>query len=529
MTPRLLKTQTLTRVGIILVILTLLNIVSIRIFGRLDVTSNRLFTLSEASKSLVSGLDDKVTVKAFFTEDLPSPYNNNRRVLLDQLNEYRAYSRGNLQYEFIDPSGEKGEQEAQQQGIGPVQVQVLKEDKFEVKRAYMGLVFLYEDKKEVIPVIQNTATLEYEISSTMKRITSRVQRKIGFLTGHGEPQLSELSRVQQALAKQYQVTTVDVSKGKEVPADISALVVMAPSERIPEPHKFQIDQYLMRGGKIAFLLNKVNASLQNRYGQPLDLNLDDMLGAYGVKVNTDLVRDVQCANISIMQQQFGFQIQSQVPFPYLPLVNNVNKENMMVKDLQGIILFFASSVDTMNLSARNLKGEILLRSSKESGRQTGFFMYDPMQRYTREEFGSQFNENNIPLAVIVSGQFKSAFADRPVPADTSAGSASPTATPLKSGPDSRIVVVGDGDFARDQYLGNRDNLSLFANAIDYLVDDAGLITIRSKDVSLPPLEQVSDGTKKVVKYGNLLLPPALVLGYGLFRWRVRKIRKKALV
>jgi gliding motility-associatede transport system auxiliary component len=524
MNPRALKQQSLIRVGIVFAILVLLNIVSIRWFGRLDVTENRVFTLSDASKELVRELNDKVTIKAYFTEDLPSPYNNNRRMVLDELNDYRAYSKGNLQYEFIDPSGEKGEQEAQQQGIAPVQVQVLKNDKFEVKRGYMGLVFLYEDKREVIPVVQNTSTLEYDLSSTIKKLTSTSRKKIGFLAGQGEPGLNDLSRLNQVLSKQYEVSTVDVTKGRPVPQDVAALFVVAPTDRFPEPVKYQIDQYIMRGGKVAFLLNKVAATLENRYGRALDLNLDDLLLNYGVKVNTDLVRDVQCANISLMQQQFGMQMQSQVPFPLLPIVNNVDKNNMMVKDLQGVILFFASSVDTTNLGARQLQGDVLLSSSKQSGRQTGAFYYDPLQQYTREDF----NEKYIPLAVIVHGSFRSFYADKPVPPDTAAGAMAPAGGTVKQSPDTRIIVIGDGDFGRDQYLGNRDNLTFFANMADYLVDDAGLITIRAKDVSMPPLEQVSDGAKPLIKYANLGLPPLLVLAYGLFRWRMRKTRKRAL-
>jgi gliding-associated putative ABC transporter substrate-binding component GldG len=528
MTHRSLKSQTLVRVAIVFGILVLLNIVSVRLFGRLDLTKNHLFTLSDASKQLMRSLDDKVTVKAYFTEDLPSPYNNNRRELLDELNEYKAYSRGNLLYDFIDPSGEKGEQEAQQQGISPVQVQVVKEDKFEVKRAYMGVVLLYEDRKEVLPVIQNTASLEYDLSSTIKRLTNRTQKKIGFLTGHGEPPLSELSHAQEILRKQYDVQTVDVSKNAQIPADISALLVMAPTSRIPEPDKFQIDQYIMRGGRVAFLLNKVDANLQNRFGRALDVNLDDMLDAYGLRENADLVRDVQCASVSVVQQQYGFSIQSQVPFPFLPLASNFSKGNAMVKDLQGIVLFFVSSVDTVNNARRNLHGEILIRSSKQSGRQTGYFLFDPLQRYTREDLTSQFGESGIPLAAVVEGRMKSLYTGKPVPSDTAAGSATPTSSPLTESPDTRVVLVGDGDFARDQYLGNRDNLTFFANMVDYLVDDAGLITIRSKEVSMPPLEQVSDGTKKILKYANLVFPPLLVVAYGLARWRMRKARKRAL-
>jgi gliding-associated putative ABC transporter substrate-binding component GldG len=525
MTKNTRKTQTLIRLGIVLAILILLNIVAVRWFGRIDMTGNKLFTLADASKHLMQSLDDKVTVKAYFTEDLPAPYNNHRRLLLDQLNEYRAYSRGNLQFEFIDPTGEKGEREAQEQGVGPVQVQVVKEDKFEVKRAYMGVVFLYEDRKEVIPVVQNPATLEYEISSTVKRLTDRNQKKIGFLSGQGSPDMREFSRIGELLRRQYQLVPVDVSRGTAVPPDIAALVVIAPTSAFSEPVKFQIDQYLMNGGKVAFLLNRVDANLQSQSGRPVDLNLDDMLAKYGLHLHTDLVRDMQCANVTIVQQQFGMNIQSQVPFPYLPVISGFNPDNAMVKGLQSVILFFASSIDTNGAGAQGLRAQVLASTSKQSGRQTEMFMINPLEQWTRD----QFTENAIPLAALTEGSFTSLYAGRPAPTDTTPGSMPPTASPVAKSPDTRVVLVGDGDFARDQYTGgSRDNMTLFANMVDYLVDDAGLITIRSKEASFPPLDQVSDGTKKILKYGSLITPPLLVLAYGAFRWRMRKARKKAL-
>jgi gliding-associated putative ABC transporter substrate-binding component GldG len=525
MTKRTLKSHTLIRIAVVFAILVLLNIVSIRFFWRVDLTRNGIFTLSDASKSLMRNLDDRVTVKAFFTADLPAPYNNHRRSLLDQLNEYKAYSRGNLQYEFIDPEGEKGEEEAQQQGIAPLQVQVIKEDKAQVQRAYMGLVLLYEDRKEVIPVLQNPATLEYELSGTIKRLTSRGMKKVGFLTGHGEPGLEELRGIQESLRKQYEFAAVDVSKGAPVPADVAALVVMAPTGAIPDPHKFQLDQYLMGGGRIAFLLNRVDATLQKQFGTPLQTNIDDLLAAYGVRVNNDLVRDVRCASVTLMQQQAGFQMQSQVPFPYLPLVSDFSKGNAMVKDLQGVVLFFASSVDTAGAAALGLSSEILMRSSAQSGRLTGMFAYTPLQQFTRADF----TESGIPLAAVVSGRFTSLYKGKPAPADTSAPAVSPSPAPKTESTDTRIVVVGDGDLARDQYLGGgRGNLDFFANMIDYLVDDAGLITIRTKEASAPPLDPVADGTRNTLKIANLALPPFLMIGYGLVRWRMRRSRRKML-
>ena len=521
MNTRQMKSQTLVRVGLIALILIVLNFVSVRLFSRIDLTRNHVYSLSQASKNLVKGLDDKVTIRAYFTEDLPAPYSANRRLLLDELNEYKAYGGGNLEFEFVDPSSEKAEQDAQQQGIAPVQVQVINQDKLEVKKAYMGLVFLYEDKKETIPVVQNPGTLEYDISSTIKRLTAKSQKKIGFLTGNGEPALNDLGQTQQILRSQYMVEPVDVTKGKAVPPDVAVLMVIAPTSRIAEPEKFQIDQYLMRGGRIAFLINRIDASLQQQYGRPLDTGLDDMLECYGARINPDLVRDVQCANVTIMQQQAGYSIQSQVPFPYIPIVSAFDKGNAMVKDLQGVILMFASSVDTVGLASKSLQGEVLFRSSKQSGRQTGMFVFDPLARWTRD----QFPENGIPLGVVIEGVFHSLYAGKPAPVDTAAGSIPPASNPPATSQQTRIVVVGDGDFMKDRTT-SRDNITFFANLTDYLADDAGLIAIRSKDVSEPPLEPVSDGSKQAIKYTNMILPPLLVLGYGLMRWRKRQFMKK---
>lgn len=296
------------------------------------------------------------------------------------------------------------------------------------------------------------------------------------------------------------------------------MLVIAPQTKFSDTAKYQIDQYIMHGGKVAFLLNKMSASLQadNRMGrpfaQPMDLGLEDMLENYGVRLNGDLVRDAQCATITVMQQQGPFQMQSQVPFPYLPNAVDLDRANPIVKDLKGIIFYFVSSLDTTLAASKGLNAEVLIRSSKRSGRQPGFMMIDPFKRYTAEEL----SEANIPMAATVSGSFKSYFEGK---------SLVPQVT---KSPETRIIVVGDGYFMKDDFAGNRANLTFFVNIVDYLADDAGLITIRSKNVAMPPLDQVSDGVKRVLKYGNLVLPPLLVIGYGLVRWRRRVAFKRSM-
>src|SRR5437879_334397 len=151
------RRQMVLRFLLITGILLLLNVLSSRFFTRVDLTKEKIYTLSDASRNLVRSLDDKFLVKAYFTSDLPAPYNNNRREVQDQLDEYRAYAGGNFQYEFIDPSKKPElEQEAERYGVPAVQVQVLKEDKLQIEKAHMGLVLLYGDKQEHLPVIQST-------------------------------------------------------------------------------------------------------------------------------------------------------------------------------------------------------------------------------------------------------------------------------------------------------------------------------------------------------------------------------------
>jgi gliding-associated putative ABC transporter substrate-binding component GldG len=520
------KKQIALRLLFLIAILILVNLVSLRFFTRVDMTKERLYTLSDASRNLMKGLDDKFLVKAYFTSDLPSPYNNNRREVQDQLDEYRAYAHGNFQYEFIDPGKKEDlEQEAQRYGVPPVRVQVLKEDKLQIEKAYMGLVFLYGDKQERLPVVQSTSNLEYEITSAVKKMTAKELKKIGFLTGQGEPGIQQISQVQEMLTKQYDVTTVDLTGGKPVPQDIAALVIAAPTQKFRNYEKFLIDQYLMKGGHIAFFLNKVNATLDNQMAQPSPIEIDDMLEAYGLRINSDLVRDASCAYVTVNQRAGFMVIQNQIPYYFLPRASSFNQTSPVVRDLGSVVFYFISSIDTTLARSKGLSTTVLVKSSNKSGRQENTFVLDPTQPATPE----QFKETGIPLAVAVEGAFPSAFANRPVGIDSIARGAIDTSGRLYNGKLSKIVVVGDGDFLQDQLSGgNKDNFLLATNIIDWLADDAGLSAIRSRETSTRPLDEVGEATKAWVKGINLVIPPFIVILIGVIRWRWRIATRKRL-
>lgn len=515
-----LSLDSITSVLLVLGIIILINLISVGHFSRLDLTEGKIYTLSEASRRVVGQIKDRLTIKAFFSENLPDPYSSTARYLKDQLDEYKAYSHGQLAYEFLDPgTKEELEKEAASFRIPPVQVNVIQDDKFELKKVYMGLAFLYEDRQEVIPLVQNTVGLEYDITSTIKRLTSKEVKKVAFLTGHQEPDIyQEVRAVQETLAKTYDVQTLDLSD-KLVPDGIEVLIVLNPKEALSDWEKLAIDQFLIKGGKVAFLINKVETQIETSKAELLDLKLDDWLTQYGVKIRSDLVFDARNTRINIQQRRGWFTITNTVPYPFFPEIHDLERSHVIAKDLENLTFYFPSSLDLSPAEKHNLTTTVLARSSKKSGLQEGQFNINPLGRLP----ASDFNKESIPLVAIIRGSFKSFFADRDLP-DTKPVEVEEI---VKEGGEGRLVVVGDGNFVQDKYLGNRNNLAFFLNLVDWLAQDEDLIAIRSREVTSRPLKEITAGKKQLVKYSSLFGPPGLVIFCGLLYWQVRRVKRKA--
>ncbi|MCK5741176.1 MAG: hypothetical protein KAH48_03075, partial [Chlorobi bacterium] len=193
-----------------------------------------------------------------------------------------------------------------------------------------------------------------------------------------------------------------------------------------------------------------------------------------------------------------------------PSVYDISRENPIVKQLRTLILKFPSSVDTSLAEAVGVKSSVLFRASNVCESASGTFSIDPLHKFS----DSDYTKNGLPLAASFEGKFKSWFLDKD------------PASNIDISPETRIVAVGTGGFATDNFARNPDNIALFANIVDYLADDTGLISIRSKNVSMPPLEELEPGTKKLVKFSNMLLAPILVVLIGLLVWRRRASCKR---
>lgn len=532
------KKQTILTISVIIAIIIVVNIISTRVFTRVDLSKNKSYTLSPISKDIVKGLEDKLVIKGYFSDGLPPPYNNLKRDIQDLLNDYRSYSKGNLNYEFYNPTGgseiegqnNELQKEAEKYGIQPVQIQVSDNNKMEVKKIYVGLVFLYGGKQEIIPVVQSTNNLEYEITSMIKKMTTEKKKKIGFLMGNDETDYKKMNRINQILSAQYDLQTVDVSLNKAVPDDISALIVFSPKTELKETQLFMLDQYIMRGGRIAWLINKVVPNFQQQIviGDVTKLGLDDFLANYGIRISSDLVRDLNCSSVQV-QSQIGIPIS--MKYPYFPMITNINRTNPAFNNIASVTLTFASTIDTSVAAGKNVKIKPLLLSSDKSGLAKDFFILnlEQFQSMDKKAADTLFNMKNLMVGAIFEGSFKSYFAGKTPPKDTAAGSTPFTVVPFnESQKESRMVVIGDGDFANEENRPPADNITFFVNMVDYLVDDVGLAEIRSKETSESPLDEKSDSTKMFVVWLNRILPPALILLFGLYKLNQRRIRKRNL-
>lgn len=535
------RQQAVIRALLLFGILILVNVISINIFYRIDLTGNKIYTLSDASKNLVKNLDDKLVVKAYFTDNLPSPYNNTRRYLKEILDDYRNYSNGNFQYEIISPSDETElQKDAETYGIQPVQVQTFKNDRAEAMKAYMGIVFLYGGKQESLPFIGNTQNLEYDITGVIKRMTEKELKKIGVLGGPGIPGLDKMSKANELISKYYNVTPVDASKNNPIPKDIAVLIVNSPKNQnqqmmmrqqeapmqFPEYMKFAIDQYIMGGGKVIFMLNRVTISSQQQFqfAQNTNTGIEEVLENYGIKFNNDIIRDKECAYVSVPVSQGPMQFYTQIPFPYYPKITNINQNIPAFRGIGQVFLGFTCSIDTLAAAPKGVRVIPLLSTSAKTGVDKELSV---IQATGKMPADSMFKLSNLVVGAVYDGIYNSFYNGKTIPADTSQGSSpAPTQVTPKS-PGTKLIVIGNSDFASDDFKGPEENIVLLSNMIDYLTDDVGLSEIKLKDANPKPLKSdIEESTKKILKYGMMVLPPALVLIYGVFRWRKRKAVRK---
>jgi gliding-associated putative ABC transporter substrate-binding component GldG len=494
------KKSLITYILLVAGILILLNILASRFFFRIDFTEDKRYTLSNATKDLLNRLVEPVTITAYFSEGLPPNIDKTRIDFKEMLSEYASRSRGNILYEFINPNKDpQVEQEAMQNGISPVVINVREKDQSVQKKAYLGAVLKYGEKTEVIPFVQPGSAMEYSLSSGLRKLTSDDKKLVGFIQGHGEPTISMMPQAVEPLNVLNIVEGVNLTDSTFLNR-YETLVLIAPTDSIPEKHLQMFDEYLAQGGNMVVAINRVDGDLQQAMGMEINTGLENWLASKNIVAEKNFVVDKNCGAVSVVQQQGIFSFTSQLSFPYLPVFTKF-AEHPVTSGLETVIMQFASEIKFTGDST--LKFTPLVFSSEKSGTQTAPLYFNIQKQWTDSDFPMQ----NVVVAGVLEGKITGVN-------------------------NSKLIVIGDGDFAvngqgqQTQQL-SPDNVNLLVNAIDWLSDDTGLIELRTRGITSRMLDQVEDGKKNFLKWLNVLLPVLLIITYGVIRaQRNRLIREK---
>jgi gliding-associated putative ABC transporter substrate-binding component GldG len=510
-------------------ILVLANFLISGLVARADLTKGKVYSLSPASKAIVARLEKPLQVKGYFTRNLQAPYNAFEQTVKDKLDEYVAWSGGRIRYEFVDPTGKPElEEEARRFGITPAQIDYRSRDQREIKKAFMGVAFIYGDKQEKLPIIQNLGGLEYDITRMIKSLTASSKKKtVAFLQGHQEPDLLRpppqggVNPLRQALDENYNVTSVDMSQKADIPDNVDALMVFAPLAEIPARHQFEIDQFIMAGKPVGFFVPSAVADMRQNRLNPLPHGLEPLLENYGVKLTKNLVLDRKQNVVAQVPVREGRMIRlAVVNYPLQPVATDFDKESIMVKDVDKMIMPFTQALaltetarNDKALTARALISSSEYSSTKKDGVQPSL---DPQQLMDPEQAKDE-QPGPFPLAYTLEGAFKSSWADKPLPNEDGTLDGRQV---VKESPKTRLLIVGGAEFIRN-------SADVFLNMIDWLAQDEDLISIRSRGDAAAPLKPVEESTQRAVSVANVIGVPLLFGVFGFVRWRMRKRARAA--
>ncbi|WP_119791135.1 gliding motility-associated ABC transporter substrate-binding protein GldG [Flavobacterium anhuiense] len=550
--------QNLKTLGITIFILVVLNVIGTLFFHRFDLTKDKRYTLSPTSLGIIKQVQNPLSIKIYMAGDLPADFRRLQQETKQLLEEFQAYN-SNIVFEFVDPLENEDESEELtkslfQKGLTPVNITVDDKGKQSQAMVFPWAVAVYNNKEVNIPLLKNIMGasttqkvigsiqhLEYSIADAVNKVTKNKQKKVAIIKGNGELNEIHIAKMLMQIRESYFIGpfTLD-SVTKDPNGTLNALkkydlaIISKPTEKFSDEEKEVLDQFIMNGGKTIWLIDQVAADMDSLYNDagatlayPRDLNLNDMFFKYGFRINPDLIKDEYGSPIKLATGEQGSATQYQdFIWKFAPQVYP-KSQHPIVKNLGGIKFDFANPIDTLK---NGIKKTVLLQSSQYSktiGTPAEINLNMVTEKSTPQDYLNKGNQN---LAVLLEGSFHSAFENRVLPFKDNSFTA--------KGKPNKMIVIADGDIAKnqldknmmpvelgyDQRTGNLyDNKDFIMNCINYLLDDTGLINIRSKDVELPLLdkEKVYESYTQT-QFITIGVPILILTVFGLVFTFVRK-------
>lgn len=567
-----LKRNQLISFGITVVIIIVINIIASFVYTRFDLTSEKRYTLSDTSKEILKNLDDYVYFRIYLEGEFPAGFKKLRKETKEMLDEFRAYSKF-VDYDFINPSESNDAAERNetykllyQSGLNPTEISIQTKDGAQQLVIWPCALVSYKNKefpldlldtqvgKSSEAALNNSAqNLEYKFISAIKDLSQIKKPNIAFIEGHGELNKDEVYDITQSLSKKYNVQRVTIDEKITalnrrtersdssilITSNYDAIIIAKPTKPFSEKDKFIIDQYIMRGGKVLWLIDPVMASMdslqnsESTMGNSLDLRLDDMFFKYGVRLNKNLLLDYNSAAIALRTGQMGGQAQIEYfRWYYFPLLNSASNSNI-VKNINPIKADFVSSIEPVVSDSDVQKIPLLKTSDYTKISAAPVFISLSMLRQAPDQ--RMFSQKGQNTAYLLKGTFESLYANRM----TSGITESEEIGFKTSSEPTSMIVVADGDIIRNQFhipkgyplplgfdqytqvtYGNKDFIE---NAVSYLVDGEGLIGIRSRELKIRLLDTNKINSNAITwQIVNVIVPSAIVVLFGFILTIIRK-------
>jgi len=571
-----MRSKHLIQFGVGLAAIVVLNLIATRFFFRIDLTEEKRYTIANGTKQFLKSLPEEVSINIYLAGDLPPDYKRLQTSVRETLEEFKVYAGSKLKYRFIDPfafaDGKKQKaflDTLKAKGVRPTTVLANQKDARTVKAVYPGAVIYYKqyemgtillkniyqnrDRNAIAEqqmINQSIENVEFNLVTAIQSIMSPRQKRIGFLYGHGELVPLRVFDVQAALRrKNYEVYNVNLPASEIIDSTLDAIVIAKPDSTFSRVDKYKIDQYIMNGGRALFFVDAVGVHMDSvmrgtgSFTFPYKHNLTDLLFRYGVRLNSNLVMDLQSSSLPMNIGRTGNQPNYKpVRWTYQPYVNNFGK-HLVTKNIGMVEMKMASTIDTVKAVGIR-KTPLLLTSTYSRVRPTpAFVVYNEAQR---KPDPGKYSQKSLPLAYMLEGSFTSMFAGQPIPTQYPYREKHKQYKKSKSSP-TQIFVCADGDFIRNGarpdrklkqvvptqlgvgYIGQREvffeNRDFVINVLEYMTNNGGLIEAKNRKITLRPLDKIriaEDGSKW--QWFNMLVPPALIVLLGLIWFTLRKRR-----
>ena len=540
----------------------LLNYATTNWVAQIDLTEDKRFTLTDATKRAISEVNTPITIVNYFEGDFPASFKRLQIATKEKINEFRGLN-NEVSVELIDPNdGDKDAVNAirknlGQKGVFPTNIRVNENGEKIEKIIYPTLIVKSQHKEIVVKLLENeiagaspdevinnsVALLEYKLANAISKASQPEKPIVMFLEGHGELIPQQTKDIQEEIGQHYKVGRLNLNKTQAIDPRVSLLIVAKPQSAFSREDKIKIDQYVMNGGRTLWMIDKYAVDLDSLYQagkwipKEYPLNIEDILFRYGARIKNNLVLDLACSKIPLVTGMIGNAPQFEYPKWYYHLTSTPKSEHPIVKNLDRINLFYPSVLDTVKTKTPSKKTILLSSSDHVRTQSMPNELTFEILRYPPDV--DQYNKKNLTLGALYEGQFSSLYENRLNPTELNS-----LKQPFKTeSVPTKMIIISDGDIGKSISKTNQngsydlplgfneydrytyDNKEFLLNCIEYLMDDNGLIEARSKEVKLRLLDRVK-AKKERTKWQviNLVTPLVIVVLFG-FIWNYLRRRK----